>query len=228
MFRGGRVNTAEELKSRVKEAVHDAVVSLAQAGVRDASKGKFYSGQALDWSRLDFVARQKEMVRVLREAVLARTGSSDKAGKVFVQMDGHDILFEAHAIPAALSVGAARELVGQPFLRDYLLASVLTGKRGGPVHIIACHKSATETQAARLLGFPDATMVAPPFGIFVGDPVQKVQFAFVTNCRDDATTRHGVQRFFEWLSQTGEEALLAKRALARARIVRSIASEVRP
>jgi putative exonuclease SbcCD C subunit len=29
------------------------------------------------------------------------------------------------------------------------------------------------------------------------------------NCRDEATTRHGAQRFFEWLSQTGEEAHVA-------------------
>ena len=111
-------------------------------------------------------------------------------------------------------------------LRDHLLASVLTGKRGGPVHIIACHKSATESQAARLLGFPDATIVAPPFGIFVADLVQKVQFAFIAKCRDDANTP-GLQRFFDWLSQTGEEVRLAERALARARIVRAIAAETK-
>ena len=58
---------------------------------------------------------------------------------------------------------------------------MLTGKRGGPVHVIACHKTATESQAARLLGFPDATLVSAPFGIFAADPVQKVQFAFITN-----------------------------------------------
>jgi len=30
-------------------------------------------------------------------------------------MDGQEILTELHAIPAALSVGPAKELVGQPF-----------------------------------------------------------------------------------------------------------------
>lgn len=225
IFRGGIVKTVDDLKSRVREALHDAVLSLAQAGVREASKGRFHGGEALDWTRLDFRARQKAMALVLREALLARHGSSEEANRVFVQMDGHDILFEPHAIPAALSVGPARELVGQPFLRDHLLASALTGNRGGPVHIIACHKAATESQAARLLGFPDATLVTAPFGVFVADPVLKVQFAFITNCRDDANTRHGVQRFLEWLSQTGEESLLAKRALARARIVQVVAKE---
>lgn len=143
-------------------------------------------------------------------------------------MNGHEILTEPHAIPAALSVGPALELVGQPFLRDHLLASNLKGKRGGPLHVIACHKTATETQAAKLLGFPDATFVTAPFGVFVADSIQKVQFAFIVNCRDEANTRHGVQRFMEWLSQTGEEALLAERALARARIVTAIAKEATP
>ena len=225
LFRGGTVKTVEELKIRVNEALYDALVSLTQAGVREASRGKFHSGEALDWSRLDFATRQAEMVRVLRDAILARSGSLEDSGKVFVRMDGHEILFEPHAIPAALSVGPARELVGQPFLRDHLLASNLTGKRGGPLHIIACHKTATESQAAKVLGFPDATFVPAPFGVFVADPIQKVQFAFITNCRDDTNTRHGLQRFLEWLSQTGEEVLLAKRAIARARIVRAIAKE---
>jgi hypothetical protein len=228
IFRGGTVASVAELKKRVTEALHDAVISLAQAGVRDAARGKFHSGAALDWSRLDFSSRQKEMVRVLREALLARIGSTEDSGQVFVKMNAREILVEPHAIPAALSVAPARELVGQPFLRDHLLAAHLTGKRGGPLHVIACHKTATESQAAKLLGFPDATIIAAPFGIFVADPIQKVQFAFIINCRDEANTRHGLQRFIEWLNQTGEDARVADRALARARIVGAIAKEAKP
>jgi hypothetical protein len=228
LFRGGSVATVDALKARVKEALHDSVVALVQSGVRDAAKGKFHSGAALDWSRLDFSTRQTEIVWVLREALLSRTGSTEVAGKLLVKMDGRDILVEPHAIPAALTVGPARELVGQPFLRDHQLAPYLTGKRGGPLHIIACHKTATESQAAKLLGFPDATLVTAPFGVFVADPIQKVQFAFLTNCRDEANTRHGLQRFMEWLSQTGEEKLLSDRAQARARIVKAIEKEAKP
>lgn len=228
LFRGGAVNSIADLKARIKDALHDAVVSLAQGGVRDAAKGKFHSGAALDWSRLDFGARQTQMTRILREALLARSGSVEDVGKLFVKLDGREVLVETHAIPAALSVGPAREMVGQPFLRDHELEPVLTGKRAGPVHVIACHKTATEGQAAKLLGFPDATLVAGPFGVFVADPIQKVQFAFLTNCRDEANTRHRLQRFMEWLSQTGEEKLLADRAQARARIVRVIAKESKP
>ncbi|MBN8707831.1 MAG: hypothetical protein BGO12_13430 [Verrucomicrobia bacterium 61-8] len=228
LFRGGTVATIDDLKKRVSDALHDAVIKLAQAGVGDAAKGKFHSGAALDWSRMDFHKRQLEMVRVLRETLLARKGAVEDGGKIFVPLNAEQILVEPHAIPAALTVGQARESVGQPFLRDHLLAGNLKGKRGGPLHIIACHKTATESQAAKLLGFPDATFVVAPFGVFVADPIQKVQFAFIANCRDEANTRHGLQRFFEWLSQTGEDTLLSERAQARARIVAAIAKEVRP
>lgn len=230
LFRGGNVATEADLKARVKEAVRDALIKLAQAGVREASKGRFHSGEALDWARLDFAARQKAMKNVLREAMRQRAGSSTDGEHLFVQLGGVDILCVPSAIPAALTVSAAKEMVGQPFLRDHELSSTLTKgkkKRGGPIHVIACHKGATEAQATRLLGFPDATVVSAPFGIFVADNVQKVQFAFIVNCRDESTTRHGVQRFFEWLAQSGEEALVAERAKARGRIVAAIAKEVK-
>lgn len=230
LFRGGLVATEAELTARVKEAIRDALIALAQAGVRDASKGCFHSGEALDWSRLDFKARQLEMRRVLRDAMRQRAGSHEDAAHLFVRLGHVDVLCVPTAIPAALTVSAAKEMVGQPFLRDYELSPVLSkrkGDRGGPVHIIACHKTATEAQAIRLLGFPDATVVSTPFGVFVADGVQKVQFAFVVNCRDENTTRHGAQRFFQWLEQTGEEALVAERAQARARIVAAIARETK-
>ena len=50
------------------------------------------------------------------------------------------------------------------YVKDYQLEASLIGKRGGPLHIIACLKTATESQAAKFLGFPDATLVAAPFG----------------------------------------------------------------
>jgi hypothetical protein len=223
LFRGATVSTVDQLKSRTTDALHDAVISLAQAGVRDASRGKFHSRAALSWTRLDFSERQSAMVRVLRDAVKARSGAFEESTKLFVRVGGCDILTEPHAIPAALTVGPARELVGQPFLKYHLVAASLTHRRGGPLHIIACHRTATETQASRMLGFPDATFVSATFGVFVANPIQRVQFAFITNCRDEANTRHGVQRFFEWMTQTGEDKLVAKRAQARARIVRAMA-----
>lgn len=226
LFRGSEVASVADLKTRVKEALHDAIISLAQAGVRDAARGKFHSGAALEWSRLDFRARRENMRRVLHDAILQRVGSSIDGDTLVVKLAGSDVVLVPEAIPAALTVGPAKEMVGQPFLRDHELSAVLkNGKRGGPVHVIGCHKTATESQATKLLGFSDATVVSAPFGIFVADNIQKVQFAFIVNCRDEATTRHGVQRFFEWMVQTGEDGLVASRAKSRARIVSAIAKE---
>lgn len=223
LFRGGAVRDEAALKLRVSEALHDAVIALAQAGVADAARGRYHGGAALDWSRLDFRARRDQMVTVVRDAILAGSGSTELNGRVVLRLSDARVLVDVHAVPAALTVGPAREMVGQPFLRDHTLADVLGRDVGGPMHIIACQKTATESQAMRLLGFPDATIVTAPFGIFVADPVQKVQFAFITNCRDEASTRHGVQRFFEWLGQTNEDANVANRARARAHIVRAVA-----
>jgi hypothetical protein len=60
-----------------------------------------------------------------------------------------------------MSVAAAREVVGQPHLSDHALYDNLKKPHGGPVHLIACHKGATEAQARTMLGFPDATVVSP-------------------------------------------------------------------
>jgi Domain of unknown function (DUF4062) len=221
---GGQVKTIEELRSRVKDALREAVVRLTQSGVVEAGRGRGYLGQALDWRRLDFKGRKEAMEAVLRKAMAQRPGASMQKDKVLVDLDGEKVLMVPHAIPAAFSVPAARELVGQPFLKDHELAPLLK-KAGGPVHVIACHKTATETQATALLGFADATLVSAPFGVYVADNVQKVQFVFIVNCRDETTSRYGVQRFFDWLETAGEAAHMARRAQSRARIVAAIAGE---
>jgi hypothetical protein len=65
----------------------------------------------------------------------------------------------------------------------------------GAGHLIACQKGVTETQALRQLGFPDAIAVTAPFGVYVADPVQKIQMVFIANCRDETTTLGQLQRF---------------------------------
>jgi hypothetical protein len=226
LFGGGSIATIDDLRNRVKGAISDALIALAQAGVRDSAKAKFSSGQALDWSRMNFETHQEEMRRVVQDALLERKASRKEGDTaVIVRLSNTEVLVVPNAIPAAVGIAAARERVGQPFLRDHEFSSILKENRGGPLHMIACHRTATEAQAVKLLGFPDATVVTAPFGIFVADNIQKVQFAFIVNCRDETNTRYGIQRFFEWMAQTGEETLVAERATARARIVRAIAKE---
>lgn len=225
-FRGGTVATVEELCKRVHEALLDALVVLTQRGVTSAASGRFDMGQALDWTRLDFRQRKSAMEKVLREALVASGGSGSGSGQgVISEIAGAKVAILVHAIPAAFTVAAARELVGKPFLRDHEQTDLLK-EAEGPLHIIACHRGATETQAATLLGFADATVVSGSFGIFVADDVQKVQFAFLANCRDESHTRHTLQRFLEWLEQTGEAINVAARATSRAKIVKVIAAEL--
>ncbi len=224
-FRGGEVKNVADAKKRVLEALSDAVISLAQRGVKAGASTRFDVGAALDWTRLDFRQRKKAMESTLSAALSGLQGAKTLKGGSVVSLDGKDVAVIVHAIPASLSVAAARELIGRPFLEDHQRVALLASAHG-PLHLIACHRGATETQATSLLGFPDATVVSGPFGVFVADDVQKVQFAFLANCRDDAQTRHASQRFFEWLQQTGEAALVARRAVSRARIVKVLAKEM--
>jgi hypothetical protein len=226
LFRGGEVKTVGDLKARVREALYDAVLSLVRMGVREASKGKFHSGEALEWSRLDFESRERAMIAVLRQALKDRIKSVDVDPAVSISLAGRSVLISPNAMPAAFSIAAAREMVGQPFLRDHDFLPLLSSSRTiGPVHLIACQKAVTEMQAIRLLGFPDATVVSAPFGVYVADDVQKVQMILIANCRDESTTRHGVQRFLDWLEQTGEAQRLVQRAFSRTNIVRAISAE---
>lgn len=223
-FRGGEVTTIDELKTRVFEALADAVVVLTQRGVMSSASSRFGMGQALDWTRLDFITRKREMEHVIRSSLMSHTGATAIGGDVVIPLDEKNIGVVVHAIPAAFTVAAAREMVGRPFLRDHERMDLLKNSYG-PLHLIACHRGATETQARSLLGFPDAIVVSDEFGIYVADEIQKVQFAFLANCRDPSQSRHALQRFFEWLEQSNEVQLLAARAESRAKIVRAIAAE---
>lgn len=225
LFRGGEVKDVSALKIRVREALADALVKLSQRGVREAAKGKYNTGQALDWTRLDFLGRQKEILTTARRAILQRAKSRMKNNNVVARIASEEVLLILNALPGPFGVAAAREMVGQPFLRDYEFANELQGNVGGPVHIICCHQNVTEAQARRVLGFPDATFVNAPSGAYVVDNIHNIQLAYANNCRDEANTMHSIQRLFEWLEQSGESQELARRAQSRARIVKAIAKE---
>ncbi len=222
-FFGSPVRNAKDLRQRCNEALRSAVSSMVKLGKFEARKGNFNTGDALEWSRLDFARRQKHMIAAMHGALITRGGAKVNDEGVTLRLVESPILFSLHAIPASLSVAAARESVGQPFLRDHLLLTDATV--AGPVHLIACHRSVTETQALKHLGFPDATVVSTRSWVYVADEVQKIQIIFLANCRDETTTDLALQGFFEWLAQVQEAARLSARARARGRIVRVIASE---
>lgn len=226
LFRGDEAETVEEAQTRVREALADALVQLTRLGVNSVAASRQDMGAALDWTRMDFRRRKQAMEQAVRESLSGLRGAKALDGATSVLIDGTPVAVVAHAVPAALGVAAARELAGRPFLMDHEREALLRQAQG-PFHLIACHRTATETQATALLGFPDATVISGPFGVFVADDIQKVQFAFLPNCRDESQTRHAVQRFFAWLEQSQESVNVARRAASRTRIVRAIAKETR-
>lgn len=214
--------TGAELQGAVLQSVLDGLRDLALKGMRETRRGLAFFGAALEWSRLDFAGRRAAMRNVMA-AALASSRYTPGDTTVLTQIDGQDVLAVCDAIPAAFSVAQAREMVGQPFLRDHLAAARLQGI-GGPVHFIACHKGVTEAQAIRQIGYPDVTVVTPPFGVYVADEVQKIQMIFLKECRDATTTRTRVDEAREWLERSQEAPELRRRAQERAQIVRAISA----
>ena len=162
----------ESLFAQVKKALQEILITLTSRGVRESSKGRFHTGQALDWSRLNFSDRSEEIKETIVNTIAERFGYEyNSVLRMPVYQD--DILIIPNAIPAALSISAAREMVGQPFLRDHENIELLEAGKIGPIHIIGCHKGVTERQAMSLLGVPDVTLVTAPFGIYAADNILK-------------------------------------------------------
>ena len=228
LFRGQAVNTGEELITQCKKTLREAVVDMVRLGVTEARKGKYYTGAALEWNRLDFHNRKQVMEKTLSSNLKARQGATDKKSVgVFVPFEEDKVvLIRCHAIPDSMSVSAARELVGQPFLLDHQYSQDLGDNYIGVVHLIACYGRVTEAQTRKFIGYPDVMIVCPPFGVYAVEHIYKSQVILVSNCRDDTSTRNGVQRFFDWLEQSGERKNLLARAMARTEIVKKIAEVI--
>jgi len=226
-FTGAPCENGEQIIELCRRTLREAVGDMVKLGVREARKGQFSSGDALDWSRLDFRTRRRAMVEILLQVLERKGGSAPRKGgsTIVVQMLGSEVMLICSAISGPYGFVEAREGVNQLFLHDYEHASELREGLAGPVHLVACHRSATEAQAVRQLGFPDATVLSTPFGVYVADKIQKIQLAFLSNCRDRTTTTYQVQRFFDWMEEVGEGPLLVERAASRARIVMAIARE---
>ena len=118
-----------------------------------------------------------------------------------------------------MNVSSAREMVGQPFQKDHQIVVSSQDKTYGPVHIIGVHKGVTELQAIKTLGYPDAVIVKGPFGIYIADKIQNIQMVFLANCRDSASIRHNVQKFIDWLQESGEAGDFFCRAEKRKEIL---------
>lgn len=218
---GAQVKTGEEALQRADELAAAIVLDLAREGVGVNSTGSYYAGEALEWSRMNFHGRRHKMTATVVKSLRKRNRGADKqptANVATVHLRDSTIGFVCDSIPASMGTAAARELVGQPFLKDHEHTEKWDRAIQGPVHLIACQKNVSETQAVRQLGFTDAVVVSAPFGVYVADDVQKIQMAFIANCRDETTTRINVQEFLNWLNDYGEAKYLVQRAIKRRQI----------
>jgi hypothetical protein len=219
-------STIDELFELSEQTVMHGFADLVGWGAREGRRGNYYRGDALEWSKLDFLGRQARIRGVLSDTLVQDRTNRLGDSHAMLKIEGVEVLLLAlNAVPASLSIAAAREMIGRPFLKDHELVGAM-GKAIGPVHLIGCNRAVTEGQARQLLGFPDATIVNAPFGIYVADNSQKIQFVLLSNCRDETTTRYALQRFMEWLEEAEESSDLVEHAASRKRIVQAIANEV--
>jgi hypothetical protein len=226
LFRGS-ASDDDSLKQAVRAAIAGGVADLARTGSREGRKGKFYLGSPLDWSRMSYSVRKAEIEKAAGAFLLSGRGSKrTQEGAYALSLGNESVLLEVHGVPAGFGVAEARELVGRPYLRDHRFAENNAGRFAGPLHVLACHKKCTESQVTKFMGHPDIFLVSAPFGFFAADQTSFVQVFFLTDCRDEISTRLAFQRLFDWIEQAGETERIIGRARSRARILTAVAEEV--
>jgi hypothetical protein len=220
-----KANSKNQILFAAKEIIAEATIKLAKLGKLEARKGKYSFGEALDWTRMSFAERktliEKEIVNQFEES-----GESIKGQAILYTYKRKRYLFKIHGVPSGMNVNSAREMVGQPYLKDHHYVLDMEDNVYGPVHIIGVHKGVTESQAIAILGHPDAIVVKGSFGIYIADVIQDIQMVFLENCRDSASTRHNVQKFISWLQESKEEGFLFKRAESRRKILDVINKQI--
>jgi hypothetical protein len=220
--------TGEEVLQKAWNEVQQAIVELVQIGSGSFRLSQASTGQALDWKRLSYVDRKRAMEEAMMDSLSGQDAAIKLPSGVAVKIKGAEIFLRPHASPASLSESTAREMVGQPFLADHTLHTELKkAKAVGPIHLVACPKAVTETQALKMLGFPDATIVSDSFGIHIADNIQKIQIALLKECVSGTAIRRQLAEWFEFLRRTGEDRFVLSRAQSRFQIIEAVAKEIK-
>lgn len=213
--------SSNEIQNAANQIVAEATVNLAKMGRREARKGKYNFGEALDWTRMSFHER-KAAIEDEIASQFAESGHAAKDASVEYRFGRKKYLFVIHGIPSGMSVSSAREMVGQPFLEDHDFISAASSGLHGPVHIIGVHKGVSEQNAITTLGHPDAVVVKGSYGVYIADRIQNVQLVFLAQCRDSASTRNNVQKFIAWLQESDEDSSFYIRAERRTEILKVV------
>lgn len=110
---GAQVATGEDALVSAGQAAVAALLDMARAGVGVGSRGSYFAGQALDWSRMDYRGRQavtiETAVRYLSDRATAKgERAKRRAGTaaepmVIYPIDGITIALKCDCIPTAMS-----------------------------------------------------------------------------------------------------------------------------
>jgi hypothetical protein len=219
--------TGEEVLERAWNEIQTTVVDLVQLGSSSYHLSQASTGDALEWHRFSYEDRKRAMEKAMLESLANQPRAEKSASGVLVEVNKAQVFVKVHAAPASLSESSAREMVGQPFLLDHKLHGELRKSKAGPIHIIACPKRVTESQALSMLGFPDATIVADSFGIHIADNIQKIQIVLLKQCVSPTAISRQLAEWFEFLRRTGEDRFVLARAKCRFRIVEAVAKEAK-
>ncbi len=125
LFRGAAAD-AQALTALVLQTLQERVIEFTFRGARSARSAKGYQGQALDWNRMNFADRKAAIEESLTTTLRSFPGGVEVDERtVIVEVASGRVAMFCSGVPAGLALPSARELVGQPFLRDYELVAAL-------------------------------------------------------------------------------------------------------
>lgn len=204
----------EEVKNKCYTTTRASITNFVLTGSQTLRQINHQFGEGLQWSKLNYRFRQEAIKHYLQKAINKFLVELD-----FKQLQNACIL---HALPDAMSVAEARELVGRPYLNDL---AHLSAKSIGPIHFIGVYKNATESQLRDVIGHQDVAIIQESFGFYLWDLINHVQLVYITNCKDPEVTTLRTQEFFTWLRLHGETNYVIDRATRRLEILKVIDSQ---
>ncbi len=204
-------NLKSETLSKCKEIIRSGITEFVLKGSASMRQTNHQFGEGLQWSKLNYRFRQEAIFHYVQKAVNSFLSQTDF--KPIAQA------CKVHALPDAMSVAEARELVGRPYLKDLEhLGSLISG----PVHIVGVYKNATESQVRDIIGHQDVAIIQESYGFYVWDLVNHIQLVYLSNCKDPELTTLKVQEFFTWLRVNDETRYIIDRAQRRFEILKVI------
>jgi hypothetical protein len=204
-------NLMAEVRSKCFGILFSAISNFVISGSTTLRQTVHTFGEGLVWNKLNYRFRQEAIGHYLTKTVSNYLAESD-----FKPLQN---AFITHAMPDAMSVAEAREMVGRPFLKDL---EFLPKTDIGPVHIVGVYKNATETQIRDIIGHQDVAIIQDGFGFYVWDLVNHIQLIYIIQCKDPEVTVLQTQAFFTWLRVQDETRFVIDRARRRKEILKTI------